>query len=201
MKHAYSRELYEHWNRLRGTARAPRRSAIEPFDLRRILGATFILEAIDPLTFRFRLAGTHLCSAYGRELKGEDFLSFWADEDTKAVAAVLASVTDEASGGVLGATGYSRSGRNTAYEFLLLPLVNEGPAYDRVLGLMAPMERVFWLGSDPIIRQEISSLRVICPDDRPFFLRPSPADLAQPVPPAASAGGQSRFTVLEGGKR
>src|SRR5512146_2629747 len=44
MKHATTRELYDYWNRVRGGERAPLRSAIEPSDIRRILGEMFILE-------------------------------------------------------------------------------------------------------------------------------------------------------------
>ena len=58
MKHGASRELYEYWNRLRGTDKAPQRSAIEPSDLRRVLADTFILEVAGREKYDVRLAGT-----------------------------------------------------------------------------------------------------------------------------------------------
>ena len=60
MKHGVSRELYEYWNRVRGNERAPQRSAVEPSDLRRILGDTFILEVTGRDKYDVRLAGTRV---------------------------------------------------------------------------------------------------------------------------------------------
>ena len=70
MKHATTRELYDYWNRVRGGERAPLRSAIEPSDIRRILGEMFILEVLDRDSYHVRLAGTRICALYCREIKG-----------------------------------------------------------------------------------------------------------------------------------
>ena len=77
MKHASSRQLYEYWSRLRGNRMAPERSDIDPSEIRQILGNTFILEVRHPIDYVYRLAGTRICSAYCRELKGQEFLPLW----------------------------------------------------------------------------------------------------------------------------
>jgi len=212
MKHASSRELYEHWGRLRGSHRAPLRSAVHPYDLRAILGDTFILEVIDPATYRFRLAGTQLCASHGRELKGENFLDLFGDEDVRAVVSLLIDVTDGSAAGVMGTLARSRSGRTVPVEVLLLPLAGDDradevfdpPGFNRVIGVMPPMERPYWLGSDHLVGHEITSLRMLQTDIR---VRPHiPTARVVPVEPlplqsSEARAGPARFVVLEGGKR
>jgi hypothetical protein len=92
MKHATTRTLYDYWSRLRGRRPAPERFEIEPGQIRHILGDTFILEAVDLQTYNFRLAGTRLCSAYCRELKGRNILDLWLGKDREAVGALLGAI-------------------------------------------------------------------------------------------------------------
>lgn len=206
MKSDICRELYEYWNRLRDGAQAPRRSAIEPAAIRRALGDTFILEVIDRRTLRYRLAGTRLCGAYGREMKGANFLDLWRKADRNAIATLLAAVADDGAAAAIGLTGHAGGTRAVACEMLVLPLRQDGPGFDRVLGGMAPMERPYWLGTDPILEQRVTSMRLIWPDQEPRFaaqLQPArpvavPAIAAADATPAAL---RSRFVVLDGGKR
>ncbi|MDK9695231.1 MAG: PAS domain-containing protein [Siculibacillus sp.] len=171
MKHTSTRELYEYWQRLRGSRPAPDRTEIEPSDIRRILGDTFILEVVSRTEYRFRLAGTRVCALYGRELKGKDFLSFWKGKDREAVATLLAAVSQDAAAAVLGMTGRSVHERDLPCEALLLPIRQKGGGYNRILGSLAPMDDPYWIGIHPIMSQSIVSLRLIWPDERPSFLR------------------------------
>jgi hypothetical protein len=199
MKHPVSRELYAYWNRLRGGEPAPRRGAIEPADIRGVLGDTFILEVIDRPTYRFRLAGTRLCAAYGRELKGRNLLDFWSAEDREGMATLLAAVSEDAAGTVLGVEAASARDQGVGYEMLILPLRHDGPLYDRVLGVLAPMARPYWLGVHPIVRQRITSLRLLWPDEQPQFLRRREPATVVPMPPPAAR--RSPLVLLQGGKR
>ena len=70
MKHEKSTSLFQYWNRLRGNRPAPRRTEIEPADIKANLADTFILEQDTRGRPMFRLAGTRLCATFGRELKG-----------------------------------------------------------------------------------------------------------------------------------
>ena len=171
MKHPSTRELYDYWQRLRGSRPAPERTEIEPSDIRRILGDTFILEVTSRTEFRFRLAGTRVCALYGRELKGKDFLSFWKGKDREAIATLLAAVSQDAAAAVLGMTGRSAHDRDLPCEILLLPIRQKGGGFTRIIGSLAPMDDPYWIGIHPIMSQVISSLRLIWPDERPHFLR------------------------------
>ena len=229
MKHSSTRELYDYWQRLRRGRPAPERTEIEPSDIRRILGDTFILEVASRNEYRFRLAGTRVCALYGRELKGKDFLAFWKGKDREAIATLLAAVSQDAAAAVVGMTGRSAHDRDLACEVLLLPIRQPGGGYTRILGSLAPMDDPYWIGIHPIMSQSIASLRLIWPDERPTFLRrgddpelgtvdldalpPSATDdprpgrpgvPARPVPLHPWAGHPTRrvghLVVLDGGK-
>ena len=229
MKHSSTRELYDYWQRLRGSRPAPERTEIEPSDIRRVLGDTFILEVVSRNEYRFRLAGTRVCALYGRELKGKDFLTFWTGKDREAIATLLAAVSQDAAAAVLGMTGRSAHERDLACEVLLLPIRQKGGGYTRILGSLAPMQDPYWIGIHPILSQSIASLRLIWPDERPSFLRrgddldieavpvadhvapkarreapPRPGVPVRPVPLTPWAGHPNRrvghLVVLDGGK-
>lgn len=172
MKHKTTRELYDYWQRIRGDRRAPLRSDIEPADIRMLLGDTFILEVVSRTEYRFRLAGTRVCAAYGREMKGKEFLSFWKGKDRDAVGTLLAAITEDSAAAVIGVTGTSAHGRDLAMECLLLPVSQSGQGISRVLGCLVPMSDPYWIGIHPILEQSIASLRLIWPDEKPRqFLR------------------------------
>lgn len=200
MKHSTTRELYEYWQRLRGSRPAPDRTEIEPSDIRRILGDTFILEAVSRTEYRFRLAGTRVCALYGRELKGKDFLTFWQGKDRDAVATMLAAVSQDAAAAVFGMNGRSAHERELACELLLLPIRQKGGGFSRVIGSLTPMSDPYWIGIHPILSQTVTSLRLIWPDERPSFLRRGDdADLdAVPVAPLTGPRGQAEGSPRPG---
>ncbi len=217
MKHRNTRELYDYWTRLRGTEAAPPRGAIEPAEIHALLGDTFILESAGPTQYPFRLAGTRLCSHFGRELKGRNFLTLWGDEDIEAIDTLLTAVCVDAAAAVIGVETLNDRGQTAPWEMVVLPLSRGGRLYDRILGLMAPLERPYWLDIHPVIRQSITSLRLIWPDERPVLLHPSIPSPGLPLSPMASqrrdalpempagalAAGRRHhhLVVFEGGKR
>jgi len=171
MKHATSRELYEYWNRVRGSERAPHRGAIEPSDIRRILADTFILEVADRETHLVRLAGTRVCSIYCRELKGSNFFDLWDAGDRAAMQTLGAAVTEDGAAAVVTIEAKTGRAQSVAAELLLMPLRHSGPSFDRVLGSLAVLERPYWLGNEAVEQQTIASLRLIWPDSAPRFGR------------------------------
>ena len=202
MKHSASRELYEYWNRVRGSQKAPHRGAIEPSDIRRVLADTFILETVNRENFGVRLAGTRVCSIYCRELKGTNFFDLWKADDRSAMATLAAAVvTIEAK---------TARDQSVAAELILLPLRHSGPIFDRVLGSLAVLERPYWLGTEPVVAQTIASLRLIWPDEVTKFTRrrtDSPAATrlgsvpGTPIPfPVPNSRRRGHLFVVDGGK-
>ena len=77
------------------------------------------------------------------------------------------------------------------------------PAYDRVLGSLAPIERAYWIGSEPVTSQSVTSLRLIWPDERPHFMRRASDQPQAPAPAAIPIDSRRRrghLFVLDGGK-
>ena len=172
MKHGASRELYDYWNRLRGTDKAPQRSAIEPSDLRRVLADTFILEVAGREKYDVRLAGTRVWSIYCREIKGTNLLDLFAGEDRSAMATLGAAVSEDGAAAVITVSALTARGDETTCEMILLPLRHgSGAAFDRILGSVSVLERPYWLGTEPVVKQTVTSLRLIWPDEAPTFLR------------------------------
>ena len=95
MKHPSTRDLYNYWNERRGARLAPERGEIEPSEIRQVLGDTFVLACDGIGNHPFRLAGTRLCSLFGRELKGESFVKLWERTDQAAMRELIGVVIDD----------------------------------------------------------------------------------------------------------
>src|SRR5690606_30977680 len=89
MKHQGTISLFQYWDRLREGRPAPRRTEIEPADIKNLLADTFIIETDLRGEAVFRLAGTRLCAVFGRELKGFAFASLWTAKDQRGVARLI----------------------------------------------------------------------------------------------------------------
>ena len=202
--------LFHYWNRLRDRRPAPRRSEVEPADIKTLLADTFILERDTRGEAVFRLAGTRLCAGYGRELKGFSFPSLWREKDQRLVSRLIHGVFEQKSVVLITYEGFSRNGRSNRFELLALPL-DGGVENPRCLGVISAVEKPFWLGADPITDALIDTIRVIDPDKEPMFLKnrpeisvPSLAPTELGAPETISALGRSRrirhLVVFEGGR-
>src|SRR5580704_3411855 len=179
MKHSTIRELFDYWNVRRGARSAPERSEIEPGAIRHVLADTFML-AFDPRTEHpFRIAGTRICAAFGRELKGAAFTDVWAAASRDPVRELLATVANESVGVVAGASARSHEGAALELELLLLPLAHRGGASPRILGALVPTETPYWLGAQTLGRLTLGIIRYLGPQTGPYSVpRRPPALLA-----------------------
>jgi hypothetical protein len=155
--------------------------------------------------YLIRLAGTRICSLYCRELKGTDFLDLWRQEDRGAMSTLVGAVASDAAAAVVTLDARNARDKSLTCELLLLPLRHGGPTYNRVLGSLATLERPYWLGTEPIVGQSITSLRLIWPDDEPGFMRRRTDDQRLPLNltlhgQADVARRRGHLVVLDGGK-
>lgn len=202
--------LFHYWNRLRDGRPAPKRTDVEPADIKAHLADTFILEKDTRGEAVFRLAGTRLCAIYGRELKGFSFPSLWRERDQRLVSRLIHGVFQQKSVVLITFEGLSRAGRSNRFELLALPL-DGGAQHLRCLGVVSAAEKPFWLGADPIDDALIDSIRIIDPDKEPLFLGNRPAIKVPALAPdeldapeMISEFGRARrirhLVVLEGGR-
>jgi hypothetical protein len=200
LRHDSSRLLFNYWNTIRKGRRAPDRSEIEPSDVRQILGDTFILEVSMQLkTISYRLAGTRLCAAHGRELKGLGYLALWREEDNFEIARAVNLVYSEYQPILLAYAAMSAGERFVEYECILLPLLPAADGNARVLGAATPKRPPYWLGSDPLMTNHLRSVRNIESKD----LAPLPENEANidPIPVVAQKlpRKMGHLTVFDGG--
>ncbi len=174
MKQDGSIALFHYWNRLRRGRPSPKRTEIEPADIKALLADTFILERGTRDEAVFRLAGTRLCATYGRELRGFSFPSLWREKDQRLVARLVHGVFESNNVVVIAFEGISGNGRSNPFEMVILPL-DGGVANQRCLGAVSAALKPFWLGADPIVEARIESVRVVDPDREPIFLKSRPA--------------------------
>ena len=209
MRHEGTKTLFQYWDRLRDGRKAPRRTDIEPADIKQHLADTYITETDARGEAIFRLAGTRLCAVFGRELKGFAFASLWDLRDQRVVARMMHGSLHQGAVAVMDILGTSGNGRQVSLEMIALPLQGgaDGP---RALGSIVAMEKPYWLGADPIASLRLESLRSVDPDVEPMFLRNRPAVqvpslIGEPEAPLVmETPGRGRrvahLVVLEGGR-
>jgi hypothetical protein len=161
MKHRSSQIVFAHWNERRQGRAVPERGDIDPSVIRHALADTFILSFDSEAGHPFRLAGTRVCALFGRELRGEAFLPLWsagADDDVEGLASATA---DETVGLVAGIAGGTAQGTALELELLLLPLRHWNRSHVRLIGVLAPLEAPYWLGTQPIADLQLREYRYL----------------------------------------
>jgi hypothetical protein len=192
MKHPSTRALYDHWNERRGYRAAPDRADIEPGAIRRVLADTFILAFDANAGHPFRVAGTRVCAAFGRELKGDAFIDMWDIDSQRLVRDLVAVVAHESVGAVAGARGRNSEGE-LEFELLILPLRHRARTDARILGALAPVELPAWFGVRTLDRLTLGTLRYLGPEP---VARP-PLRLVPTQPAGRMRHG---FVVYDGGQ-
>jgi hypothetical protein len=180
MQKQSTKTLYDYWNSLRGSRSAPDRRDIDPTKIRGALANTFILELNDNREFDFRLAGSHICAAYARELKGRSFTRLWHPRDRDAMETLVRAVTEDHAVALITFQGQTALNTKLPVETILLPVRHNGSTQSRLLGAMTAMDEPYWFGSQPIVEQRITGLRLIWPDDN--SLAEMARDIAAAVP-------------------
>jgi len=217
MQKTSTKTLYEYWNGLRGARSAPDRRDIDPTRIRTALANTFILETEGNDDFKFRLAGSHLCTAYCRELKGRSFTSLWDKRDADAMDTLIRAVTEDHAAALVTFQGSTAISTKVSFETILLPLRHNGSTQSRILGAMTAIDEPYWLGVQPILEQRITGLRLIWPDDVTLddMARDMAATVASeatydspiaPIPMPATVYGRSarryaHLAVIDGGRQ
>jgi len=180
MQKTSTKTLYDYWNTLRGSRSAPDRRDIDPTRIRGALANTFILELNESNEFDFRLAGSHICAAYARELKGRSFTRLWHERDREAMDTLIRAVTEDHAVALVTFQGTTAIHTKVSIETILLPVRHNGSTNTRLLGAMTAIDEPYWFGVQPVMEQRITGLRLIWPDD--VSLDDMARDIAASVP-------------------
>lgn len=155
--------LYDYWNALRRTRRAPLRGEVDPAALRSFLPTVVILERMAPGHAVFRLAGTAICAALGRELRDHNFHSLWLATQRGALMGLIDRALYEAEPALIQFQASALDRRGYSGELLLLPLADRNGRLTRLLGTAGLEEPLASLGSRKLVRFEARRLLHIDP--------------------------------------
>ena len=178
MKTRGARLLYDYWREARGRFAVPRRDAIEPRGLKSVLPWVFILDHVDLELTVFRLAGTGVCDFYGRELRGENFLSQWTGDCRRTVRSLIQNVVMMPTPSTFEFTAEGANGRLLSGDIMLLPMESADGELQQVLGGWFPAVTHDPLLEKPIMRQRMMNIRLLeLPDGTELPpIEPEPAD-------------------------
>jgi hypothetical protein len=197
MKNPGTSELFLYWNRLRDGKPAPHRTQIEPIDIRNFLADTFILEQGMKDTASFRLAGTRVCSIYGRELKDFSFYSLFSLGDSGLMRRIISSCFVDKTVCVVNYDGISQQRRVAKFEAIFMPLEGKNESA-RIFGAIFANEKPFWLGVDAIKESRVTGIRMIDPEKEHIFLDNRPSVVVPPMGPKAEhISGPDSLSLLE----
>jgi len=193
MKHPFNRQLFSYWTERRGERDAPEHDDIDPGAIRGILGDSFELTYEAETGCSFRVAGTRLCALFGRELQGAPFAGLWDAQSAPEIRNLVGIVADEGIGVAAGATAQADENSCCHLELLLLPLADRGSLGMRMLGMLVPLRRPFWLGIRPVRPLRLGVLQ--------FVGQPSVASLATEIAaPPSHLRMRPTLTVIDGGR-
>jgi hypothetical protein len=143
MRLPVTRELHDYWGRLKGERTAPDRAEIDPVAIRHILPDLFIIEVDPERRLPLRLCGARVNALWQREQKGHLFLGWWRAQRQEEMAEAIRRVIDTQT--PLVANARTALGASE-FELLLLPLHHFGKNCSRVMGSLAPVQRLDWVG-------------------------------------------------------
>ncbi|MEO0542586.1 MAG: PAS domain-containing protein [Pseudomonadota bacterium] len=194
MHHRGTLQLFHYWTQQRGDRAAPNRSDISPAAISNILGNTFILEG-DAGDAGFRLAGTRLCNAFGRELRGSTLIDLFTPRDRILMAKAANTVFNGGNIVVGDAVADAGADKHISLELLLMPL---GDQQMRILGSIQFLEQPYWLGSAPLGKIDLVTLKHADPDTELVSLSNRPPVM---LPEQRQQDRRARFWhVLDGGR-
>jgi hypothetical protein len=192
--HPGSRALFRYWESIRGERSAPHRSDIDLRAIRGVLPWVGILERRgEDKSYRWRLAGTGICRLWGRDLTGCDLLDGWPGFERQSLLGLLDGVVDGLQPFVARFTAEPELHEPVGVEFLALPTQAKDESI-HVLCASLPFIEPAWLGWRPLLKFELSSVRII-------WTEPVPGDPLASLRAESGIGRttQSPLKVIRGG--
>ena len=134
LSHEAHRELFHYWDSKRQGDRLPSRTDIDPIDIPHLLSCLALIEVfsdVDPVDFRYRLAGTEIVKAAGREPSGKTFRELYSGDHLEGAIQTYNDIRERAAPHIS-----RRIFRNDAcrrclnYDRMILPLASKGQTVD-----------------------------------------------------------------------
>jgi hypothetical protein len=194
MRHVATKALYQHWHDICRGSIIPDRNDLEPSLIGHLLRDVFILGVDHHGNWRYRVAGTRLTAFAGRELRDENFETWWNKDDRTDAHRILSGVANDSMPVVMGMK--ARAHDESAYEMegLLLPLRHGGRSGMRMVGGFFPAPTTANRLGLKILDLKLLSLRTI-----DYSKPPLPAFGTEPDNLEVILARRTAFRVIEGG--
>lgn len=166
--HPGCRQLFRHWEQMRGEAASAPREALNLRAIRHIVPWLAILEReADRQVYRWRLAGTGVCHLWGQNLTGRVVLEDFAEFERATCLRLFDTVIGAQQPCIARIRATSGHGDDVGLELLALPVLgrNGGPVH--ILAGIMPFREPEWLGAKPLAAFELSAARVIWTEPLP----------------------------------
>jgi hypothetical protein len=132
--HKSLKALHAYWLSKKGSRIAPPRSAIKPAEIASLLPTIALIDVIgEPPRFCFRLFGTGLAAAYGRDLTGKFLDEIDIDSIDTKILRQAENMVRNCRVRVARDRFTKRDGRHIEYERISLPLSNDGSTVNMIL--------------------------------------------------------------------
>jgi hypothetical protein len=179
--HPGSRRLYRYWEGLRGERMAARRSEIEPRDVSSILpNIGIVVRDAGGHGYRWRLAGTAICSLYRQELTGRNVLERWSTFERKVISRYLATVVDDRQPCILRYRICTSQGHLIGVEMSGFPIISARGDTHILCGIF-PFRDPALLHYETVSTLELSGARSIWTEPLPGELRHDRAGRHRPA--------------------
>ncbi len=151
--HPDTRALLVYGRALAGDDPAPKKGRAD-----QVLERLFVLERTKDGRWPVRTFGADLVSAFGRDLKEQDFTRLFLPPDLKLMIALMDSAASAGEPGIARVTAETACGKRLAAEILLTPLRVEPRFGDRFLGMFQALGGEAFLEGRPVTRLRLGSL-------------------------------------------
>ena len=166
--HPGNRTLFSYWNGLRGQLSAPSRRDIEPRQIASILPWIGIMERHGTSHgHRWRLAGTGIARVWGDGLTGSTVAPDWPDVYRCSLLRALDGIYDLHQPFVARLKAASASGKMVGLELLAAPVESIDGTSIHALCAVMPFREPYWLGHDPLVDMELTTIVAIGTDRLP----------------------------------
>jgi hypothetical protein len=193
--HPGSRHLFRSWEMLRAERPCPAREDFDMASLKSVLADMVVIDR-DYLrnSFKYRLAGSHVCDLFKQNLTGGNVLAGWDSFESDVLSRHLMTVVNQMQPAVIRMRLVTDRGQAVAAEMLLLPVRMRDSQRVQVLGGLFAFRAARSLGHSGIASRELAAARVIWTEHEAI----APAEAS--TQPANLRAAARQFTLISGGR-
>lgn len=196
MLHPGSRQLFRYWETLRAEKAYPRREDVDFAAIKAVMPDLVVIER-DYLrnSFRYRLAGSRVCSLFDQNLTGKDVFTNWDHFETDVIRRHLEIALTRFQPAVIRMRLTTDREQQLAAELVVLPVQMQNSNRVQLIGGMFPFRPAAGLGHVAIKARELVSARVIWTEHQGAL----PVQLEVVFPMVGERPVSRSFRLIDGG--